>query len=109
MDSNYTNLKAVKPTGTKQPRKRFSSLNISTLEYGIIANLVEQNYQRDGKVAYEALLSIPQSERLPGLIEKYGKKTVHRLLVMILRLGKQEDFMVIRTGSAAACASGFPE
>ena len=82
MDSTKT-LRAVKPD-QKAPRKRFSPLNINTLEYGIIANLVVQNYQQDGAVKFEALLSIPLSERIPGLIESYGKKTVHRLLVMIL-------------------------
>src|SRR5438309_2903683 len=82
MDSTKT-LRAVKPE-QKAPRKRFSPLNINTLEYGIIANLVVQNYQKDGNVNFEALLSIPLSERIPGLIENYGKKSVHRLLVMIL-------------------------
>lgn len=85
MDSSNTNLRAVKPAERKSPRKRFSPLNITTLEYGIIANLVVQNYQHEGAVAYEALLAIPVSERIPGLIETYGKKTVHRLLVMILK------------------------
>jgi len=82
MDSTKT-LRAVKPE-QKAPRKRFSPLNINTLEYGIIANLVVQNYQKDSNVKFDALLSIPLSERIPGLIENYGKKSVHRLLVMIL-------------------------
>ena len=69
----------------KAPRKRFSPLNLNTLEYGIIANLVEQQYQQDNIVKYDALLSIPLSERIPGLIESYGKKTVYRLLVMMLK------------------------
>lgn len=81
MDSNKA-LRAVKPQPA--PRKRFSPLNLNTLEYGIIANLVVQNYQREGAVNYEALLSLPLSERIPGLIENYGKKTMHRLLVMML-------------------------
>ncbi|HUQ97399.1 MAG TPA: hypothetical protein VM010_07015 [Chitinophagaceae bacterium] len=85
MDRNHTTLRAVKPAPQKSPRKRFSPLNINTLEYGIIANLVVQNYQHEGTVAYDALLAIPQSDRIPGLIESYGKKTVHRLLVMILK------------------------
>lgn len=85
MDSSKTTLRAVKAVSKKSGQKRFSPLNINTLEYGIIANLVVHNYQHEGAVAYEALLSIPQSERIPGLINSYGKKTVHRLLVMILR------------------------
>ena len=85
LDSPKTSLRAVKPAENKAPRKRFSPLNINTLEYGIITNLVLQNYQKDGNVKFDALLSIPLSERIPALIESYGKKTVHRLLVMILK------------------------
>lgn len=85
MDSPKTSLRAVKSTESTTPRKRFSPLNINTLEYGIITNLVLQNYQKDSKVKFDALLAIPLSERIPGLIESYGKKTVHRLLVMILK------------------------
>lgn len=84
MDSTKPTLRAVKPT-QKTPRKRFSPFNINTLEYGIISNLVLQNYQQEGAVKYDALLSIPMSERIPGLIEAYGKKTAHRLLVMMLK------------------------
>ena len=85
MDSTKTSLRAVRPAEGKTPRKRFSPLNINTLEYGIIANLVVQNYQQEGNVKFDTLLSIPLSERIPGLVESYGKKTVHRLLVMILQ------------------------
>lgn len=84
MDSSNT-LRALKPAAQKAPRKRYSPLNVNTLEYGIIANLVAQNYQHEGEVKYDALLSIPAGDRIPGLVEAYGKKTVHRLLVMILK------------------------
>jgi hypothetical protein len=85
MDSSKSSLRAVPAAEKKAPRKRFSPLNLNTLEYGIIANLVIQQYQPDGQVKYDALLSIPLSERIPGLMESYGKKTMHRLLVMILK------------------------
>lgn len=67
------------------PKRRSSRLYIDTLEYGMIANLVVQQYQHEGAVKYDALLSIPLPDRIPGLMEKYGKKTMHRLLAMIIR------------------------
>lgn len=85
MDSSRSSLKTVPAAKRKTPQKRFSPLNINTLEYGIIANLVVQQYQHEGAVKFDALLSIPLSDRIPGLIESYGKKTMHRLLVMILK------------------------
>ena len=72
-------------TSKKPVRKRYSGFNSSTLEYGIIANLVVQQYQQDDEVKFDALLSIPLSERIPGLMESFGKKTMHQLLVMILK------------------------
>jgi alpha-beta hydrolase superfamily lysophospholipase len=85
MDSSKSSLRAVPAAEKKAPRKRFSPLNLNTLEYGIIANLVVQQYQQEDIVKYDALLSIPLSDRIPGLIESYGKKTVYRLLVMMLK------------------------
>lgn len=35
-------------------------------------------------VKFEKLLSIPVSDRLPGLIQQYGKETIHGLLVVLL-------------------------
>lgn len=80
MDSLKPALRAVKTT-----RRRYSPLNLNTLEYGILSNLVLQNYQHAGQVKFEALLEIPVSERIPGHIENFGKKTVHRMLVVILK------------------------
>lgn len=66
--------------------KRTSSrIYTSTVEYGMIANLVKQQYEQNNKVRFEALLSIPLQDRIPGLMERYGKKTMHKLLLMILR------------------------
>ena len=44
-----------------------------------------QQYGHNGEVKWDALLSIPLTERIPGLIHSYGKKTMHKLLVMILK------------------------
>lgn len=65
--------------------KKFYRPNLNTLEYGIISNLVVQQYGPNGEVKWNALLSIPLTERIPGLIHSYGKKTAHKLLVMILK------------------------
>jgi hypothetical protein len=43
-----------------------------------------QQYRVNGLVKYDALLSIPYTDRLPGLIEKYGKEKVHAVIVAML-------------------------
>jgi hypothetical protein len=55
------------------------------VEYGMIANLVNQQYQTGHEPRFDNLLSIPFEDRIPGLIERYGKKTMHHLLVMVLK------------------------
>ncbi len=71
--------------GADNTPKKFYRPNLNTLEYGIISNLVVQQYGPNGEVKWNALLSIPLTERIPGLIHSYGKKTAHKLLVMILK------------------------
>jgi hypothetical protein len=84
---NYkTSGKVAQPASDKPKAKRNSSrLFTSTVEYTMIANLVSQQYQKDNVVRYDALLAIPFEDRIPGLIQKYGNKTMHKLLVMILK------------------------
>jgi hypothetical protein len=78
--------KVAQPASDKPKAKRNSSrLFTSTVEYTMIANLVTQQYQKENAVRYDALLAIPFEDRIPGLIQKYGNKTMHKLLVMILR------------------------
>ncbi|MDB5250993.1 MAG: hypothetical protein JWP27_162 [Flaviaesturariibacter sp.] len=74
-------------TGAGKPKaKRASSrLFTSTVEYTMIANLVSQQYQQQHDVLFDRLLAIPLDDRIPGLMERYGKKTMHRLLLMILK------------------------
>jgi hypothetical protein len=66
-------------------RRNTSRLYTSTVEYTMIANLVSQQYQDDKAIRFDALLGIPVEDRIPGLIERYGNKTMYRLLVMILK------------------------
>ena len=83
---NYkTTGKTPQPPSDKPKAKRSNRLFTSTVEYTMIANLVSQQYQKDNAVRYDALLAIPFEDRIPGLIQKYGNKTMHKLLVMILK------------------------
>lgn len=58
---------------------------IRSLEYEVIANLAMKQFVLDGKINYEGLLSIPLTERIPGLIKEYGLKRAHRLIKMVLQ------------------------
>lgn len=77
--------KSPQPASAQPKAKRSNRLFTSTVEYTMIANLVSQQYQKDNVVRYDALLAIPFEDRIPGLIQKFGNKTMHKLLVMILR------------------------
>ena len=63
------------------PRKRF----VRSLEYEIIANLAKNQYTNGDEVLFERLLSIPLTERVPGLINDYGLQRAHRLIKMLLQ------------------------
>lgn len=60
--------------------KRFTR----SLEYELMASLTLQQYARDEGANFEALLSIPLMERIPGLTNEYGLKRMHRLIKTIL-------------------------
>jgi hypothetical protein len=64
----------------KKSRKRFTR----SLEYELIASLALQQYSTANGANFEALLSIPLSERIPALISEYGLKRMHRLIKLIL-------------------------
>lgn len=77
MDS-YSNIISLKEAG--KSRKRFTR----SLEYELIASLALQQYGTADGANFEALLSIPLPERIPGLISEYGLKRMHRLIKTIL-------------------------
>lgn len=64
----------------KKSRKRFTR----SLEYELIASLALQQYSTANGANFEALLSIPLSERIPSLVSEYGLKRMHRLIKLIL-------------------------
>ncbi|TCJ11987.1 hypothetical protein EPD60_15625 [Flaviaesturariibacter flavus] len=68
-----------------KPKRQPSRLFTSTVEYTLIANLVVQQYQQGHDVLWDKVLSLPFEDRIPGLMERYGKKTMHKLLLMILK------------------------
>jgi hypothetical protein len=58
---------------------------VRSLEYEVIANLAMKQFVVDDKINFEGLLSIPLTERIPGLIKEYGLKRAHRLIKMVLQ------------------------
>lgn len=64
----------------KKTRKRFTR----SLEYELIASLAFQQYSTAGGGNFEALLSIPLSDRIPGLVNEFGLKRMHRLIKTML-------------------------
>lgn len=77
---NHTNnILSLEQAG--KTKKRF----VRSLEYEVIANLALQQYAKKDKPDFEFLLSIPLTERIPGLIGEYGLKRMHKLLKLILQ------------------------
>ena len=65
----------------RKKKKRY----VRSLEYEVIANLVLQQYIKDGHPLFEDLLSIPLPERIPGLLQDYGLKRMHRLIKLVIQ------------------------
>jgi hypothetical protein len=86
---NYKNSPApsaeAKAKATDKPKRQSSRIFTSTVEYSLIANLVLQQYQQGHEVLWDKVLSLPVEDRIPGLMERYGKKTMHKLLLMMLK------------------------
>ncbi|GAB4092239.1 hypothetical protein [Flaviaesturariibacter terrae] len=81
---NYQNV--PKPAEEKVKPVRNTTRNYTaSVEYSLIAGLVQQQYQAGNEVQWDKLLSLPEEDRIPGLITRYGKKTAHKLLLMIIK------------------------
>ena len=76
---NYNN-NIISLDQARKSRKRFTR----SLEYELIAILALQQYSTADGANFEALLSIPLSERIPALVNEYGLKRMHRLIKTIL-------------------------
>ena len=68
----------------KQVRKSARQLSHS-LEYGVIANLVLQQYEKDDEVRFDLLWNISPADRIPALSEEYGKKRMYQLIATLLK------------------------
>lgn len=80
---NVIPMKGQMPEIKQAPRKRF----VRSLEYEIIANLATKQYLEGETIHFDKLLSIPLTERIPGLINNYGLQlTVGQRLRLVTRL-----------------------
>ena len=82
---NYKNAPAPAADGKPKAARKSSRNYTATVEYSLIAGLVLQQYQQVHEVQWDKLLALPLEDRIPGLIARYGNKTAHKLLLMILR------------------------
>ncbi|MDB5207539.1 MAG: hypothetical protein JWR72_2614 [Flavisolibacter sp.] len=80
LDSIVT-MESQQPVIQRSPGKRF----VHSLEYEMIANLAIKQYSCGEEAAFDKLLSIPLTERIPGIINEYGLKRAHRLIKTILQ------------------------
>ncbi|HYO21651.1 MAG TPA: DUF6633 family protein [Flavisolibacter sp.] len=78
---NIITMEGQMPEIKQAPRKRF----VRSLEYEVIANLAMKQYLQGEVILFERLLSIPLTERIPGLINDYGLQRAHRLIKMVLQ------------------------
>ena len=56
-----------------------------SLEYEIIANLVLQQYEKEGNIRFDLLYAISPADRISALSKEYGNKRMYQLLVTLLR------------------------
>jgi len=78
---NIINMEGQAPVMKNAPGKRF----VRSLEYEVIANLATKQFLQEDVVLFDRLLSVPLTERIPGLINNYGLKRAHRLIKMVLQ------------------------
>lgn len=78
---NVIPMEGQMPEIKQAPRKRF----VRSLEYEIIANLATKQFLEGDKILFDKLLSIPLTERIPGLINDYGLQRAHRLIKLVLQ------------------------
>ncbi len=79
---NILPITAQEPQLKPVPGKRY----VRSLEVEVITALALKQYVAENNtVAFEGLLSVPLTERIPGLIEAYGLKRAHRLIKMLLQ------------------------
>ena len=78
---NIITMEQQAPVMKKAPGKRF----VRSLEYEVIANLATKQYLQGDTILFDRLLSIPLTERIPGLINNYGLQRAQRLIKLVLQ------------------------
>ena len=72
---------SVNPFRPRKITKQFTH----SLEYEIIANLVLQQYEKDDDVRFDLLWNITPTDRIPALMEEYGKRRMYKLIATLLK------------------------
>lgn len=59
---------------------------LNTIHTNNLPELVKNldQFKEHGMIKFENVLSIPVTDRIPGLVEKYGKMSIHGLIVVML-------------------------
>lgn len=70
-----------KPAAKRKATKRVTK----SLEYEMITHLAMQQFQQGNEVNFDLLLSIPLKDRIPGLVNEYGRKRIHQMLYMMVK------------------------
>jgi hypothetical protein len=79
------NIIALDPPIKKKETKRSTRKFIHSLEYEVIANLVLQQFEKDGEIRFDLLWAIPATDRIPALRIEYGKSRMYKLLMTLLK------------------------
>lgn len=86
---SFRNMVAVQPVNDpaapKAKPKRQPRHYVNTLEYDLITSLVMQQYACNGEVRFDLLLAMPQEDRIPALMQDFGVKRMHHLLLTMIK------------------------
>lgn len=80
------NISYFKTADKKTPVKRKVTKRVTkSLEYEMITHLAVQQFQQDNEIQFDRLLSIPVKDRIPAMINEYGRKRIHQMLYMMVK------------------------
>ncbi|WP_132055644.1 hypothetical protein [Pseudocnuella soli] len=86
---SFRNMVAVQPVkdpaAPKAKPKRQPRYYVNTLEYELITSLVMQQYTHNGEVRFDQLLAMPQEDRIPTLMQDFGVKRMHHMILMMVK------------------------
>ena len=86
---SFRNMVAVQPVkdpaAPKAKPKRQPRHYVNTLEYELITSLVMQQYTNGKEVRFDLLLAMPQEDRIPALMQDFGVKRMHHMLLTMIK------------------------